>query len=53
MEQSIAENSAEHTVNAVRYKVISRFKAKNESTEDLVDKVKRLILNDTEKHENM
>lgn len=46
MKKFIAENDVEHTVNKVRYKVSSCFQTKSESTEDLVDKIKRLILND-------
>ncbi len=46
MKKSLAVPLSEHTVNNVRYEVVSSFKESKagESAEDLADKMKRLIL---------
>ena len=46
MKNSLSVPLSEHTVNNVKYEVISSFKepGAGESAEDLADKMKRLIL---------
>ena len=46
MKKSLAVPLSEHTVNNVRYEVVSSFKESSagQSVEDLADKMKRLIL---------
>ena len=46
MKKALAAPLSEHTVNNVRYEVVSSFKQPESgaSAEDLADKVKRLIL---------
>ena len=43
MKKSLAIPLSEHTVNNVRYEVVSSFKESGDG-EDLIDKMKRLIL---------
>jgi len=45
MQQKLSNEKSEHQVNNVKYTVTSVFKEKTES-EDLADKMKRLILNE-------
>ena len=46
MKNSLSVPVSEHTVNNVKYEVVSSFKkpGAGESSEDLADKMKRLIL---------
>lgn len=46
MKKSLAAPLTEHTVNNVRYEVVSAFKESEtgKEAEDLADKIKRLIL---------
>jgi len=46
MKKSLAAPLSEHTVNNVKYEVVSSFKESGagQSVEDLADKMKRLIL---------
>jgi len=44
MKKAIPAPTGEHTVNNVKYEVLSSFKPCEDGNEDLADKVKRLIL---------
>lgn len=46
MKKSLAAPMSEHTVNNVKYEIVSTFKESEagKETEDLADKMKRLIL---------